>query len=85
MTDEQAKELMEIVSKEFWKGAIEQLVLMKDQSLKIVTNIKENIKEKGKLDGNAEYGFVLAVDCFEEVMNGYIEELKKGVQNDRKE
>lgn len=85
MTDEQAKELMEIVSKEFWEGAIEQLVLMKDQSLKIVTNIKENIKEKGKLDGNAEYGFVLAIDCFEEVMNGYIKELKKEVQNDRKE
>ena len=85
MTDEQAKELMKIVSKEFWEGAIEQLVLMKDQSLKIVTNIKENIKEKGKLDGTTEYGFNLAVDCFEAAMNRYIEELKKGAQNDRKE
>lgn len=85
MTDEQAKELMEIVSKEYWKGTIEQLVFMKDKSLKIITNIKENIKEKGKLDGNAEYGFVLAVNCFKEVMNGYIEELKKAAQNDRKE
>lgn len=81
MTEEQAKELAEIVSKEFWEGAIEQLAFMKDQSLKIVTNIKENIKEKGKLDGNAEYWFVLAIDCFEEVMNGYIEALKKGVQD----
>ena len=54
MTDEQAKELAEIVSKEFREGAIEQLVLMKDQSLKIVTNIKENIKDKGKLDGVLE-------------------------------
>lgn len=85
MTEEQAKELREIVSKEFWDGVFEQLALMKDQSLKIVANIKENIKEKGKLDGNAEYGFVLAVNCFEDIMNGYIEELKKGVQNDRKE
>ena len=87
MTEEQAKELAKNVSKEFWKGIIEQLILMKDQSHKIVTNIKENIKEKGKLDGNAEYGFILAVGCFEEVMNGYIEELKKGwnIENDRKE
>ena len=85
MTDEQAKELVKIVSKEFWEGAIEQLVLMKDQSLKIVTNIKDKIKEKGKLDGNAEYGFVLAVNCFEEVMTRYIEELKKAAQNDKKE
>lgn len=85
MTDEQAKELMEIVSKEFWEGAIEQLVLMKDTTLECVTNIKDKIKEKGKLDGNAEYGFVLAVNCFEEVMTRYIEELKKGAQNDRKE
>lgn len=85
MTDEQAKELMEIVSKEFWEGAIEQLVLMKDQTHKIVTNIKETIKEKGNLDGDTEFGFNLAVNCFEEVMNRYIEELKKGAQNDRKE
>lgn len=85
MTEEQAKELREIVSKEFWDGVFEELVLMKDQSLKIVTNIKEEIKEKGKLDGNAEYGFVLAVNCFEEVMNGCIEELKKVVRDDRKE
>ena len=85
MTDEQAKELAKRVSKEFWEGVIEQLVLMKDQSLKIITNIKENVKEKGKLDGSAEYGFDLAINCFEEVMSRYIEELKKGVQNDRKE
>ena len=81
MTDEQAKELMEIVSKEFWEGAIEQLVLMKDTTLECVTNIKEKIK----LDGNAEYGFNLAVDCFEAAMNRYIEGLKKGAQNDRSE
>ena len=81
MTDEQAKELMEIVSKEFWEGAIEQLVLMKDKTLECVTNIKEKIK----LDGATEYGFNLAVYCFEEVMNRYIEELKKGAQNDKKE
>lgn len=83
MTDEQAEELMGIVSKQFREGVIEQLVLMKDQSHKLVTNIKEKIK----LNGTAEYGFDLAVDCFEEVMNGYIEELKKGwnIKNDRKE
>lgn len=85
MTDEQAKELMKKVSKEFWKGIIEQSELMKDKTLECVTNIKDKIKEKGKLDGNAEYGFVLAVNCFEEVMTRYIEELKKGAQNDNKE
>lgn len=73
MTDEQAKELKEIVSKQFREGVIEQLVLMKEQSHKLITNIKEKIK----LNATAEYGFNLAVECFEEVTNGYIEELKK--------
>lgn len=76
MTDEQAKELAEIVSKEFHESIIKQLVLMKDKSYKLVTNIKEKIK----LNVTAEYGFDLAVECFEDVMNGYIEELKKGME-----
>ena len=82
MTDEQAKELMKKVSKKFWKGIIEQSELMKDKTLECVTNIKEKIKEKGKLDKAEEYGFNLAVDCFEAAMNRYIEELKKGAQNE---
>lgn len=83
MTDEQAKELMKKVSKEFWKGIIEQLSLMKDKTLECVTNIKDKIKEKGKLNGATEYGFNLAIDCFEAAMNRYIEELKRGAQNDK--
>ena len=46
MTDEQAKELMKKVSKEFWKGIIEQSGLMKDKTLECVTNIKDKIKDQ---------------------------------------